>query len=222
MSDAATATRHGDGAWRAAIFVCLIVLTTLFLLPILGVLFSSLKTTREISMGQLWSLPETLNLENFAEALGNPAVHTYFVNTLLIALITGITDLAALIAIGFANAAMILFGWVMELVNRPGRGTWWTPFWFGCVVGAGPWLAIATYLAVNLSREGAQGPPGFVYGILVSIFVLFNSFALNQWLQYRKVGPWRDYLVGETAYIVLSLVAKGALAWQIFANTLVD
>ncbi|MEZ5181476.1 MAG: heliorhodopsin HeR [Acidimicrobiales bacterium] len=140
----------------------------------------------------------------------------------LIALITGITDLAALIAIGFANAAMILFGWVMELVNRPGRGTWWTPFWFGCVAGAGPWLAIATYLAVNLSREGAQGPPGFVYGILVSIFVLFNSFALNQWLQYRKVGPWRDYLVGETAYIVLSLVAKGALAWQIFANTLVD
>jgi hypothetical protein len=141
---------------------------------------------------------------------------------LLIALITGVTDLAALIAIGVVNASMILFGWVMEMVNRPGRGTWWTPFWFGCVAGAGPWLAIVAYLGVNLSRSGAAGPPGFVYGILVSIFVLFNSFALNQWLQYRKLGPWRDYLVGETAYIVLSLVAKGALAWQIFANTLVD
>lgn len=141
---------------------------------------------------------------------------------LLIALITGITDLAALIAIGVANVAMILFGWVMEVANRADRAPWWTPFWFGCVAGAGPWLAIVAYLVVNVNQEGAQGPPTFVYAILVTIFVLFNSFALNQWLQYRRIGPWRDYLVGETTYVVLSLVAKGALAWQIFANTLID
>lgn len=140
----------------------------------------------------------------------------------LIAMITGITDLAALLAIGFANIAMILFGWLMEVVNRVDRRPWWTPFWFGCVAGVGPWLAIAAYLVVNQSQEGAQGPPTFVYGIIVTIFVLFNSFALNQWLQYRQVGPWRDYLVGETTYVVLSFVAKGALAWQIFANTLID
>jgi hypothetical protein len=140
----------------------------------------------------------------------------------LIALITGITDLAALVGIAFANAAMILFGWLMEVANRPDRRPWWTPFWFGCVAGAAPWLAIVAYLVVNTNQEGAQGPPTFVYAILVTIFVLFNSFALNQWLQYRRVGPWRDYLVGETTYVVLSLVAKGALAWQIFANTLID
>jgi hypothetical protein len=140
----------------------------------------------------------------------------------LIALITGITDLAALIGIGFANAAMILFGWLMEVANRSDRRPWWEPFWFGCVAGAGPWLAIAAYLLVNVNQEGAEGPPTFVYGIIVTIFVLFNSFAVNQWLQYRRIGPWRDYLVGETTYIVLSLVAKGALAWQIFANTLID
>ncbi|MEZ5297286.1 MAG: hypothetical protein R2697_13700 [Ilumatobacteraceae bacterium] len=55
----------------------------------------------------------------------------------------------------------------------------------------------------------------------MSIFVLFNCFAVNQWLQYRRVGKWRDYLVGERTYGVLSLVAKTALAWQIFANVLV-
>lgn len=140
----------------------------------------------------------------------------------LIALVTGITDLAALIAIAFVNAAMILFGWLMEMVNRPDRPAWWTPFWFGCVAGAGPWLAIAVYLAVNVNQAGAEGPPTFVYGILVSLFVLFNCFAVNQWLQYRQVGPWRDYVFGETMYIVLSLTAKSALAWQIFANTLID
>lgn len=139
----------------------------------------------------------------------------------LIALITGITDLAALIGLAFANVAMILFGWLMEVVNRVDRSPWWTPFWFGCVAGAGPWLAIASYLAWNVTRPGAAGPPGFVYGILVTIFVLFNCFAVNQWLQYRRIGRWGDYLTGETTYVVLSVVAKGLLAWQIFANTLV-
>ena len=45
--------------------------------------------------------------------------------------------------------------------------------------------------------------------------------ALNQYLQYRRVGPWRDYLFGERVYIALSLTAKSLLAWQVFANTLV-
>ncbi|MFT7601561.1 MAG: hypothetical protein ACI8TP_004520 [Acidimicrobiales bacterium] len=140
---------------------------------------------------------------------------------LLIALVTGITDLAALIGIGFVNVAMILFGWMMEMVNNPDRLTWWTPFWFGCIAGIGPWVAIATYLIVNVNQDGASGPPGFVYGIIFSLFFFFNTFAINQWLQYRKTGRWSDYLYGETIYIVLSLVAKSVLAWQIFANTLV-
>lgn len=141
---------------------------------------------------------------------------------ILIALVTGLTDLAALIGIAGANVAMILFGWIMEMANEPGQRVWWTPFWFGCIAGATPWVALVAYLAVNLSQEGSEGPPGFVYGILVSIFVLFNVFALNQWLQYRQVGRWKDYLFGETVYIVLSLTAKTVLAWQIFANTLID
>jgi hypothetical protein len=139
----------------------------------------------------------------------------------LIALLTGITDLAALLAIAFVNVAMILFGWIMEMANRPDEPVWWTPFWFGCVGGAGPWVAIVTYLLVNVTREGAEAPPTFVYAILLSLFVLFNCFAVNQWLQYRTVGPWRDYVFGESVYIVLSLTAKSALAWQIFANTLI-
>ncbi len=137
----------------------------------------------------------------------------------LIALIVGITDIAALIGISVANVAMILFGWVMEIVNRPGDRVWWSPFWFGCIAGIAPWLALVAYLTLSSSGEG---PPGFVYGILVSIFVLFNCFAVNQWLQYRGVGRWADYVFGERVYIILSFVAKSALAWQIFANTLID
>ncbi len=137
----------------------------------------------------------------------------------LIALIVSISDIAALIGIAFANIAMILFGWLMEVANPPDQKVWWSPFWFGCIAGAAPWLALVSYLVF---ASGGEGPPGFVYGILVSIFVFFNCFAINQWLQYRRVGPWSDYLFGERIYIALSFVAKSALAWQIFANTLID
>lgn len=65
------------------------------------------------------------------------------------------------------------------------------------------------------------GAARFVYGVIVSLFLFFNVFALVQWLQYRPVGRFRNYLTGEMAYIVLSLTAKSALAWQIFAGTLV-
>ncbi|MHB1474801.1 MAG: HAD family hydrolase [Dermatophilaceae bacterium] len=48
----------------------------------------------------------------------------------------------------------------------------------------------------------------------------FDVFALNQWLQCEQAGRWRDYLVGECTYLTLSLVAKSAPAWQVFAGTL--
>jgi len=55
---------------------------------------------------------------------------------------------------------------------------------------------------------------------VISLFLLFNSFALVQWKQYQAKGKWANYLYGERAYIVLSLVAKSALAWQIFSGAL--
>lgn len=136
----------------------------------------------------------------------------------LIAQLTGISDIAALLAIFGLNASMIFFGWLQEKYNQPGEGEW-LPFIFGCIAGAIPWVAIVIYVVAPGSATGVE-PPGFVYGIIVSLFVFFNIFALNQWLQYKPVGRWRDYLVGERIYITLSLVAKSALAWQLFAGAL--
>jgi hypothetical protein len=138
----------------------------------------------------------------------------------LIAMLPGITNLYALIALFAVNAAMILFGWLMEMFNPPDRQVSWWPFGFGCVVGIVPWIAIG--LALFNSQSETGGVPGFVYGIFVSLFLLFNCFALNQWLQYRRKGRFADYLYGERVYILLSLVAKSALAWQVFAGTLAD
>ena len=134
---------------------------------------------------------------------------------ILIGFYSGITAITAVIGIIGANVAMILFGWVQELMNPPGRDrTTMLPFWFGTIVGLAPWVAIA------LNTLGAENVPGFVYGIIVVQVVLFFSFGLNQWLQYRGKGRWADYAYGEKVYLVLSLVAKSLLAWQIFGGSL--
>ncbi len=132
----------------------------------------------------------------------------------VIAMLVGIYDVASLLLIFALNATMILFGWLMEVHNQATERTNWTAYWFGCLAGAVPWVAVAIYLA------GAANPPGFVYGIFASLFVFFNVFALNMLLQYRRVGRWRDYLYGERVYMLLSLTAKSLLAWQVFAGTL--
>lgn len=132
---------------------------------------------------------------------------------MLIAQITGVTVVGALGAIFGANAATILFGLLMERVNPLDGLVDWSPFVLGCIVGAVPWLVIAYQFGGTADRAPAgEGPPALVYGIVISLCVLFNSFAVNMVLQYRRVGRWRSYLFGESAYLVLSLVAKSAPA----------
>ncbi len=86
---AGTGTAAGAGGrpfnpWPAVVFVCLCVLALLFLAPTLGVILSSLKSTREIAFGALWTIPSGLYLENFREVLAHPSVKTYFINTFLV------------------------------------------------------------------------------------------------------------------------------------------
>jgi hypothetical protein len=136
----------------------------------------------------------------------------------VIAQICGVSDVAALLGLIGSNASMILFGWLQEKYESPGSGGW-LPFIFGCISGFVPWIVIAIYVLSPNSQSDAN-PPAFVYGIVISLFLFFNSFAVVQWLQYRQVGKWKNYLAGERTYIFLSLTAKSALAWQIFAGTL--
>ena len=135
----------------------------------------------------------------------------------VISMLVGIYDIAALVAIFGINASMNLFGLLMEKVNKYTKRTDWSAYIFGTFAGLIPWVGISIYL-VGAGQDGQV--PDFVYWIFVSIAVFFFSFAFNMILQYKKVWKWKDYLFGEKAYMVLSLVAKTALAWQVYAGTL--
>lgn len=154
------------------------------------------------------------NMRNIARWIEYSISSTLMI--ILISMINAVWDVVALLAIAGANIAMILFGWLQEKYEEPGKGSL-LPFWFGCIAGIVPWIAMFWLL---FSPGSSAEAPGFVYGVVFSLFLFFNSFAIVQWLQYKKIGKFADYLVGERAYITLSFVAKSALAWQIFAGVL--
>ncbi|KAI9331037.1 integral membrane protein [Zopfochytrium polystomum] len=152
----------------------------------------------------------------------------------LIAQLFGCYDIVSLVLIVCINAAMNLFGYLMELVNQYAAAaananapspttttttttTDWTAFWFGCFAGAVPWACILTYLGAG---AGAN-VPGFVWGILVCYFVCFNSFPITMVMQYAKWGPMAGplgYYVGERSYQIQSLVAKTLLVWLVIGG----
>lgn len=132
----------------------------------------------------------------------------------IIAMLTTIYDIGILIALFTLTAVMNLMGLMMELHNQTTEKTNWTSYIIGCIAGIVPWIAIFIPLI------SAESVPDFVIAIFITIAIFFNLFAINMVLQYKKIGRWSNYLYGEKIYIVLSLVAKSALAWQVFAGTL--
>ncbi len=180
----------------------------------LSALFHFIVASKQFFGRYAAGLKENRNMFRWVEYSLSSSIMIY-----VIAQLNGISDYAALIALFGVNVSMILFGWLQEKFAKPGDGEW-LPFIFGCIAGAIPWLIITIQL---LSPNGPAGTsaPGFVYAIVISLFVFFNCFALVQYLQYKAKGKWSNYLRGEKTYIILSLVAKSLLAWQIFAATLV-
>ncbi len=136
-----------------------------------------------------------------------------------IAFLSGIYDLSSLVMIFALVAGMNLMGLVMEVWNKGSKKVNWLSYFIGCFLGIVPWAVFVIYVW-GAANYGSGDIPTFVYWIYGTIFLFFNSFSINMYLQYAKIGPWKDYLYGERVYIILSLVAKSALAWQVFAGTL--
>ncbi len=137
----------------------------------------------------------------------------------IIAMLTGIYDLGTLVTLFGLVAVMNLMGLLMEKHNQTTEETDWTSYIIGCFAGALPWVVIAISL-ITASTASGGSVPDFVIAIFISIGIFFNLFAINMILQYKEISKWKDYLYGERMYVILSLVAKSALAWQVFAGTL--
>jgi hypothetical protein len=140
------------------------------------------------------------------------------VMVVVIAMLAGIWDVGTLASLFGLVAVMNLAGLLMEQRNLLTDETDWTPYWVGVLAGIVPWIVIAITFIGTVTASGGEFPEFVIY-IYISIFIFFNLFALNMALQYLEVSVWREYLFGEKMYILLSLVAKSVLAWQVYFGT---
>ena len=144
-----------------------------------------------------------------------------------IAVQTGITDLYTLSGIFFLMASCMLFGLLAEFLTVYDDWRWarlahflgWIPF------VAGYWPILDAYFtALAISDTGVK-PPWFVTVIVFSEFVLFCNFGLAQllYLYGAKLCGWgkssaRWY--SEVTFLILSILAKSNLAWNVLAPLL--
>jgi hypothetical protein len=131
----------------------------------------------------------------------------------------GLIELSSVVFIFFLNFIMNLMGLMMEKYNQLTDKTSWLPFNIGVLAGIVPWIMGGLYFVVSTNNIADSIPVYAQFGFLLT-FLFFNSFAINMWLQYKKVGKWKVYAYGEKSYIVLSLVSKSALGWIIVLGTL--
>ncbi len=131
----------------------------------------------------------------------------------------GLIELSTIIFIFTLNFIMNLMGLMMERYNQLTEKTSWLPFNIGVLAGIVPWIMGGLYFWVSTSNIADSIPIYAQFGFLLT-FIFFNTFAVNMWLQYKKIGKWKVYAYGERSYIVLSLVSKSALGWVIVLGTL--
>jgi hypothetical protein len=178
-------------------------------------------------------LHDKLNLIRWYEYAISSSVMIFVIGTLC-----NINDGIILFLLVVANASMNLFGAMMEMHNSSLRKLAeknnedykpnWSGFLYGCFAGIAPWVVLSTYFFVSLDRLGElpdipqrlKDALNTVRFGFPGLFIFFNLFAINMILQYKGVGKWKNYLYGEKAYIVLSLLAKSFLAWFVWGGTL--
>lgn len=131
----------------------------------------------------------------------------------------GLVELPSVVFVFTLNFIMNMWGLEMERYNQFTDKNKWFPFNMGVIAGIVPWIIGGLYFWVSTSNIADSIPSWAKIGFIIT-FLFFNSFAVNMWLQYKKIGPWKKYIYGERAYIWLSLISKSALAWIIVLGTI--
>ena len=135
-----------------------------------------------------------------------------------IALLNGVTDINLITSIAILNSSCQLCGLAVEYVDSRNikwllHFTGWLQFiWSYCIIGHAFIKSVE-----DADENGGNGPPDFVFAIVVILFLLYSSFGCVQLCELCfDINPYKK----ETAYVTLSLTSKLILGWMIFTNVL--
>jgi hypothetical protein len=135
-----------------------------------------------------------------------------------IGLISGVTDVMSLVMIWGLVILSAIGGLVVELNKQTDRARAVWAHAVAIVGGVLPWVVIGVYLLA--AHVFGDGLPAYICWLFVSVAVLFAVMAINYKKQLNGRGKWANYIYGERVYLVLSVVTKSALAWQVYAAVL--
>lgn len=136
----------------------------------------------------------------------------------VISLLNGVYDISILLAIFVLIALLHILGYFLETQASSSLKSKMHIFKGLLLAGGTVWLIIALYVKAAIIY--GQGLPHYVYFIDGSIFIITLGLALNTYLSFRRIGRWKNYLYSERNFMVLSLIAKTALTWQIYLGIL--
>ena len=190
--------------------VVLLIVAVFWLVPTVGLCFTSLRTSGDIAASGWWTVftaPAQLTIENYANLLSNPTITGSFWNTIVIAVPTTIlvVMLGAIAAYGFA------------FLHFPGRD------WLLIVVII--LLAVPLQVAlIPLARLfGTLGIFGSVFGVILfhtafglpfAIFLLRNFFTQvpTELLEAARIDGAGDWRIFFRVILPLGLPAIASLA----------
>ena len=190
--------------------VVLLIVAVFWLVPTVGLFFTSLRTSGDIAASGWWTVftaPAQLTIENYANLLSNPTITGSFWNTIVIAVPTTIlvVMLGAIAAYGFA------------FLHFPGRD------WLLIVVII--LLAVPLQVAlIPLARLfGTLGIFGSVFGVILfhtafglpfAIFLLRNFFTQvpTELLEAARIDGAGDWRIFFRVILPLGLPAIASLA----------
>ena len=128
----------------------------------------------------------------------------------ILSLLVNITSIFSLLGIFIMQALVIGSGFLSEKQNA-GYKVDKYGLWLGYSIYAFLWVL----LSFQFFRSGAFLDASIV-NVFISMFVLFSLFPINNILSLSKRWGWKDYMFTEKCFTLLSLLAKGALALQIY------
>jgi hypothetical protein len=170
---------------------------------------------------------------------------------LCIALVSGIDEYYAIIAIGTLTFITMILGLVAELLFDDRRSDhtlkqlgWVVHFtgWVTMLVAYLGFIFKQYFFSIQKSEEqGGEGPPDWVTVIIFAVFGLYNIFGITQFLQLWCKYPVTRACMGkpvnykdkgvcgtpinifiEIMYVSNSLVTKTLLGWMILANLVIE
>lgn len=139
-----------------------------------------------------------------------------------IALLLGVWQRLTIIGIAFLTVVTMLLGLIAEQTRVSDLQVAWFSHVVGWLAMGGVWIILGRQFAFTVI-ESPNGPPEFVYAIVVVIGLLYSCFGFIQMYQLCKTNKQDAAVLNERVeilYCVNSLVSKTFLGWMIFSNAL--